>query len=61
VKPCREKPQPPASDRRSGQDRRKRDQPPPAGVERRRSIEARKPEVEEVDLTDTEWDRLLGP
>lgn len=47
------------SDRRSGEDRRKADIGPPAGKpERRRSVEARKPEVVELDMTNSEWTAL---
>lgn len=59
MKSSRDTAQQPGRERRSGQDRRKRDQPPPSGVERRRSIEARKPEVKEVELSETDWSRLL--
>lgn len=48
---------PPDIDRRSGRDRRQEEQGPP-GVERRRRIEPRKPEVSEVTITDSEWGRL---
>ena len=48
-------------DRRSGVDRRKVDIGPPAGKpERRRSVEARKPEVVELDMTNSEWTALEG-
>ena len=48
-------------DRRSGLDRRKVDLGPPAGKpERRRSVEARKPEVVELDMTNSEWTALEG-
>lgn len=59
VKSPKESPPSRANERRSGQDRRVRDVAPPQGIERRRSIESRKPEVRELDLTDTEWGRLL--
>lgn len=48
---------PPATDRRSGHDRRQEDAAPP-GKDRRRGIEPRKPDVSEVTLTDSEWGRL---
>lgn len=55
---------PPSTDRRSGVDRRKVDVGPPAGTrERRRGIEPRQPEVQELQLTDSQWgalDRDLG-
>lgn len=44
------------ADRRSGIDRRKADQGPPKGKrERRVSVEPRKPEVQEVDLSPSDW------
>ena len=53
-------PQPP--DRRSGRDRRQVDLGPPPGVrERRVSVEPRKPEVLERELTNSEWDSLNEP
>ena len=47
-------------ERRSGEDRRKLDQGPPGKHERRRSMEPRKPEVVELDMTDSEWAALNG-
>lgn len=47
----------PAVDRRTGQDRRERDLPPP-GRERRRGVEPRRPEVTELDLTPSQWGAL---
>ena len=45
-----------APDRRSGKDRRKNDRGLPRGIaERRRAIEPRKPEVVELDLTESQW------
>lgn len=50
---------PPTIDRRSGTDRRKVDVGPPAGTrERRRGIEPRQPEVQELQLTDSQWGAL---
>jgi hypothetical protein len=43
---------------RSGQDRRKVDNPPPVKVDRRRSVDARKPDVHEREMTDSEWSTL---
>jgi hypothetical protein len=43
---------------RSGQDRRKVDNPPPVKVDRRRSVDARKPDVVELEMTDSEWSAL---
>jgi hypothetical protein len=47
------------SERRSGQDRRRLEGTPPAGRERRRAIEPRKPEVAELDMTPSQFDALL--
>ncbi len=47
-----------ATDRRSGVDRRRADKGPPGRVDRRRVAEPRKPEVAELDLTDSEWSVL---
>lgn len=49
-----------ATERRSGEDRRRRDSANPKGTERRRSIEPRGPEVSEVALPPEEWQRLYG-
>lgn len=46
------------TDRRSGVDRRRVDKGPPGRVERRRVVEPRKPEVAELNLTDSEWGAL---
>lgn len=52
---------PPTTERRSGVDRRKADVgPPPGKRERRRGIEPRQPEVQELQLTDSQWG-ALGP
>lgn len=45
-------------DRRSGVDRRQKDLGPPRGIERRKGIEPRKPEVTEIEITPSEWGRL---
>lgn len=48
-------------DRRSGKDRRQRNDGPPAGVEERRQIKDRRQTfVDEVDLTDTDWESLFN-
>ncbi len=47
----------PTKERRTGDDRRKRDLARPAG-ERRRAVEPRKPEVTELDLSPAEWAAL---
>jgi len=49
---------PSGGDRRSGADRRNADLPPPGKVDRRRSVESRKPEVVEIEMTNSEWDSL---
>jgi len=46
------------TDRRSGADRRQVDKEPPSGRERRRHVEARKPDVVELDLSDSDWATL---
>ena len=51
-------PKSPPTDRRSGPDRRGVDAPPPGKHERRRGLEARKPEVVELDMSDSEWAAL---
>lgn len=60
VSPPKPKPPPAApTDRRSGQDRRKSDNGPPAGKrDRRRNIEPRQPEVVELQLTESQWGAL---
>lgn len=46
----------PASERRTGRDRRIEDLGPPVGrSERRRGIESRKPDVIELDMSNSEW------
>jgi hypothetical protein len=47
-----------ASDRRSGPDRRKQDLGPPAKRERRRSLESRKPDVTEIEMSASDWGAL---
>jgi hypothetical protein len=46
------------ADRRSGLDRRVADKGPPGKSDRRRLIEARKPEVRELELSDSDWAAL---
>ncbi|MFT3666899.1 hypothetical protein [Piscinibacter sp.] len=48
----------PGTERRSGRDRRQADQGPPAGRDRRVSVEPRKPEISEVEITPSEWRAL---
>ena len=45
-------------ERRTGVDRRGVDKGPPGKHERRRNLEARKPEVSEVEMTNSEWSAL---
>ncbi|WP_298826268.1 hypothetical protein [uncultured Piscinibacter sp.] len=45
-------------DRRSGRDRRLVDKGSPTGRERRVTLEPRKPEISEIDVTASEWDAL---
>lgn len=54
----RRPPSPP--ERRSGVDRRKKDVGPPVGRDRRVSIEPRKPDVQEIEMTPSEWASLAG-
>ena len=54
------KPVVPAAERRTGVDRRHVDGTPPGKHERRRGIEARKPEVLELDMSNSEWAALSG-
>lgn len=54
-------PKPPDPDRRSGEDRRRIDTGPPGKRERRRNIEARKPETAEIEMSDSEWGALQSP
>jgi hypothetical protein len=46
------------ADRRSGLDRRVEDKGPPGKSDRRRLIEPRKPEVVELELSDSDWAAL---
>jgi hypothetical protein len=47
-----------AADRRAGVDRRKEDLPRPGLPERRRSVESRKPDVREIEMSNSDWARL---
>jgi hypothetical protein len=51
---------PGTAERRTGLDRRRHEGKPPLGWERRRSVEPRKPEVAELDLTESQWGALQG-
>jgi hypothetical protein len=46
------------AERRSGVDRRRVDKGPPGGRERRRHVEARLPDVAEIEMSPSEWDAL---
>ena len=48
----------PASERRTGSDRRKVDRGSPTGRERRVGMEPRKPEITEIEVTPSEWAAL---
>ena len=48
------------TERRTGADRRKTDSAIPAKYERRRGIESRKPEVSEVEMSNSDWIALVG-
>lgn len=47
------------TDRRSGKDRRQEENGPPTSYERRRTVEARQPELTELNLSEEEL-RALG-
>lgn len=49
------------TDRRSGDDRRHVEGNPPGRHERRRGVESRKPEVLELDMSNSEWAALAEP
>lgn len=49
---------PPATDRRSGADRRRTEKGPPGLAERRRGVEPRQPEVVELDMSESQWSAL---
>lgn len=49
---------PPRSERRAGKDRRRVDLRLPGEPERRRHVEPRKPEVQELELTESQWAEL---
>ena len=49
---------PTTAERRSGGDRRKVDKLPPGKLDRRRSVDSRKPEVVELDMSNSEWTAL---
>ncbi len=52
------KPGSPPIERRRGADRRVVDKGPPGRVDRRRGLEARKPEVSEIEMSNTDWVEL---
>lgn len=49
-----------SSERRSGQDRRQLDLPPPGDKERRRLVESRKSTIVEMTISDDEWASYFG-
>jgi hypothetical protein len=59
IKPRTTSAKPPV-ERRAGADRRRVDALPVGQRDRRRRVEARKPEVVELDLTEAEWLALSG-
>lgn len=48
----------PFVERRQGMDRRRVDAPAPGAHERRRGIEPRRPEVTELELSESQWAEL---
>jgi len=46
------------AERRSGRDRRRVDVGPPGRFDRRRGVEQRRPEVVEIEMSNTEWAAL---
>jgi hypothetical protein len=46
------------AERRSGTDRRRVDVGPPGRFDRRRGVEQRRPEVLEIEMSNTEWAAL---
>ncbi|MEP7100814.1 MAG: hypothetical protein ABI781_09910 [Burkholderiales bacterium] len=57
----RAEPPPRETDRRSGEDRRHVEGKPPGKHDRRRGLESRKPEVVELDMSNSEWAALAEP
>lgn len=51
-------PNPAEADRRQGDDRRRVDGTPPGRHDRRRGLESRKPDVVELEMTNSEWAAL---
>jgi hypothetical protein len=51
----RTNPKPQPADRRHGDDRRQAEKGPPGRHDRRRGMEARKPEVIELEMSNSEW------
>ena len=52
--------QPRWAERRSGVDRRRVDADLPGKRERRRGVESRKPDVVELEMSNSEWSALMG-
>ncbi len=48
------------NERRSGRDRRENELGPLGGVEKRRRVESRKLEIDELELSEDEWKRHFG-
>lgn len=47
-------------ERRSGKDRRQQELGAPDGMEKRKKVEDRKPEIFEIVLSETEWEEHFG-
>jgi hypothetical protein len=47
-------------ERRSGKDRRQQELGAPDGMEKRKKVEDRKPEIFEIMLSEKEWKELFG-
>lgn len=58
MSPTAPKPKTTLTERRTGPDRRATEGSPPSRRERRRGVEARKPEVRELDMSSAEWAAL---
>ncbi len=60
MSPTAPKPKMPPTERRAGPDRRTVEGSPPSRRERRRGVEARKPEVSELEMSSAEWAALTA-
>ena len=47
-------------ERRSGKDRREEELGSPGKIDLRRHVEARRPEILEIELSETEWEKHFG-